>query len=133
MVKANRTEEQIVARASVMVILGGKEYGITPLVIRDSREWRQKVIKLIAPLPQLVSTTLNVNDPGIFEGALTQMLVTMPEQVADLFFQYAKDLDREEIEGIATDEELAKAFEEVSKLAFPLAESLPKVMARLSQ
>ena len=126
-----RTEEQIVARAPFVVILGGKEYEVVPLVIRDSRVWRQKVIKLIAPLPQLVKVTMDT--PDDFERVLEQMLVIMPDQVVDLFFDYAKDLDREEIEGIATDAELAKAFEEVVKVAFPLAESLPKALARLSQ
>ena len=128
---ATRTEEQKVARAPIVVILGGKEYEIAPLVIRDSREWRRKIIGLIAPLPKLVDVTMD--KPEDFERALNQMMVTMPEQVIDLFFEYAKNLDREEIEGIATDTEMAKAFEEVIKVSFPLAESLPKVMARLSQ
>ena len=60
------------------------------------------------------------------------MTITMPDKVIDLFFKYAKDLNREEIEGIATDAEIAKAFEEVVKVAFPLAESLPKAMGRIS-
>lgn len=124
-----RTEEQIVAQAPIVVILGGKEYEIAPLVIRDSREWRAKVIKLIAPLPQLVST--KIDTPDEFGQVLTEMLVTMPDQVIELFFDYAKDLDREEIEGIATDEEMAKAFEAVLNVAFPLAESAPGVITRL--
>ena len=126
-----RTEEQIVVHAPITVILGGKEYEIAPLVIRDSREWRRKVIKLIAPLPQLVRTTMDETQD--FENVFNQMMIVMPDQTLDLFFEYAKNLDREEIEGIATDAEMAKAFEEVVKVAFPLAESLPKVLERLSQ
>lgn len=128
-----RTEEEKVARAPVLVILGGKEYPIKPLVIRESREWRRKAIKLIAPLPNLVTTKLDTDDPEVFEAGLTQVLITMPDEVADLFFDYAKDLNREEIEDEATDIELAAAFEEVAKLAFPLAESLPNLMKRVSQ
>jgi len=126
-----RTEEQMVARASIEVILGGKTYKIAPLVIRDSREWRKKAISLIATLPQLINTTMD--DSVGFGDALTKMMVDMPDQVLDLFFEYAKDLDREEIEGVATDAEMAKAFEEVVQVAFPLAQSLPKAIARLSQ
>ena len=129
--QSKRTEEEKVARAPILVILGGKEYKIAPLVIRDSREWRKQVIELIAPLPELVKVSSD-NTEG-FEAVLKQMLITMPDQVLDLFFDYAKDLDREEIESIATDDEVAKAFEEVSKVAFPLAESLPKVLKRVSQ
>ena len=124
-----RTEEQKVTQAPIMVILGGKEYEIVPLVIRDARIWRAKVIKLIAPVPQLVSTKIDTTDD--FSKHLTEMLVSIPDQVIEVFFQYAKDLDREEIEGIATDTEMAQAFLEVVKVAFPLAESAPMVIARL--
>jgi len=124
-----RTEEEKVSQAPITVIFGGKEYNVKPLVIRDSREWRAKTIKLVSPLPQLVST--KIDTPDEFGQVLTEMLVTMPDQVIELFFDYAKDLDRDEIEGIATDVEMARAFEEVLKVAFPLAESAPKVITRL--
>ena len=126
-----RTEEQKVSQANIEVILGGKKYEIAPQVIRDSREWRKKVIALIAPLPSLVNITMD--EPEDFERALTQMMVIMPDQVIDIFFEYAKNLDREEIEGVATDTEMADAFLEVVQVAFPLSQSLPKVMSKLSQ
>ncbi len=126
-----RTEEDKILQSGIKVILGGQEYGIRPLVIKESREWRKKVIGLIAPLPQYAK--VDTDSPEEFEKALTTLLVAMPDQVIDLFFDYAKDLPREEIEGKATDAEMAKAFEEVIKIAFPLAESLPKAMMRLSQ
>ena len=128
-----RNEEEIISQAPIKVILGGRKHDIAPLVIRESREWRKKVIELIAPLPALVKTTSDADNPEVFEGVLTQMMVTMPDQVLDLFFEYAKGLDRDMIESIATDTEIAKAFEEVVKVAFPLVESLPKVMSHLSQ
>ena len=126
-----RSEDQIVAKDDITVILGGKEYGIPPLVIRDSKEWRKKAIKLIAPLPQLVKVKLDETDA--FEQAMSQMMVSMPDQVMDLFFEYAKELDRDLIETTATDKEMAAAFQEVCKVAFPLAESGPKLMASLTQ
>jgi len=125
----DRTEDQKVVRAPIVVILGGKEYEVKPLVIRDSREWRHKIIKLMAPLPGLVDITSD--DPKGFEVALTQLLVTIPDQVGDLFFEYAKDLNKKEIEGIATDAELRDAFAEVRKVAFPLAEALPAAMTQI--
>ena len=131
--KRERTEEQIVAKAAIEVILGGKKYEIAPLVIRDSRVWRKKVIELIAPLPKMVNVTMDVDNPEEFGDVLKMMMVTMPDQVLDLFFDYARDLNREEIEGIATDAEMSAAFEQVVKVAFPLAESLPGVMKHLSK
>ena len=126
-----RTEEQKIARAPITVILGGKEYEIVPLVIRDSREWRKKLLASMAPLPQLVKITME--KPEEVGSILNQILGVMPDDVVDLFFGYAKDLDRDEIEGIATDLELAQAFEEVVTIAFPLANSLPKAMKSISQ
>lgn len=126
-----RTEEEKTARVPIVVELGGKQYEIAPLVIRDSREWRKKYAEATAPLFQMVN--IKVDETDAFGDILKKMLVVMPDQVIDLFFDYAKALNREEIESIATDAEIASAFEEVVKLALPLAESLPKAMGRFSQ
>ncbi len=132
-----RTEEQKATQAPIEVILGGQKYSIAPLVIRDAREWRKEVMALIAPLPSLVeiknkNVTIEEN-PEEFTDVLTKLMVTMPDHVIDLFFQYAKDLKRDEIESIATEAEVSKAFEQVVEVAFPLAESTTMVMNRLSQ
>ena len=126
-----RTEAEKVTQEPITVKLGGKEYEIILLVIRDSRKWRKKIINLIAPLPSLVSATMD--DPDVFKNALLRLMVVMPDKVIDLFFEYAKDLPRDEIEETANDTELAVAFDQVVAVAFPLVQSLPKVMARLSQ
>ena len=64
---------------------------------------------------------------------MSALLVEMPDVVVDLFFEYAKDLNREEIELVAVDSEIAKGFEQVVEVAFPLARSMVKTMERLSQ
>jgi len=125
-----RTEEEKVIQAPISVILGGEQYDVKPLVIRDSRLWRQKVAGMLAPLPGLVST--NSDDPEAFGQALTQLLVDTPDMVVDLFFDYAKELNREEIENVATDAEMRDAFQEIVKYAFPLVEALPATMAQIA-
>ena len=124
-----RTEEEKLTQAGFKVILGGKEYSIAPLVIRDSREWRKKVIALVSPLPTLATTSLD--SPEGFEQALSSMLLEMPNEVIDLFFEYAKDLKRPNFEAVTTDAEMAKAFMEVIAFAFPLADSPAEVLRRL--
>lgn len=126
-----RTEEQIIAQAPIIIMLGGKEYKVAPLVIRDAREWRQKVVTVIASLPDHLGATTDT--PDDFDAALQALLVTMQDTILDLFFEYAKDLDRDEIEGIATEEEVAKAFSRIVEVAFPLARSLPEIRQRLFQ
>lgn len=124
-----RTEEDKLTQDGFKVILGGKEHDVAPLVIQDSREWRKKVIALIAPLPTLAETSLDTSEG--FEQALSSMLLEMPNEVIDLFFEYAKDLNRPEIESVTTDEEMSKAFMEVVAFAFPLAGSPAEVLRRL--
>ncbi len=124
-----RTEEDILTQAGIKVILGGVEYDIAPLVIRDSREWRKKVVALVAPVAQIAGTTSDT--PDAFEQALTSLLVTMPDKVIDLFFEYAKDLNREDIESVTTDAEMSQAFKEVIAFAFPLAQNVPEVITHL--
>lgn len=126
-----RTEEQKIAQVPVTVIFGGKPYEIRPLVIKESRTWRQKVIKVLSELPQLTQVTSE--DKEKFNSALETLLVTMPDTVVELFFEYAKDLNREEIENVATDSEMAAAWEKVVELAFPLLRGLVKTMAKMAQ
>ena len=112
-----RTEEEKVVRAPIVVILGGNEYNIAPLVIRDSREWRKKAAIFQAAVAKYAS--VDSNNPVEFEKSLIEMLTDRFDQTIDLFFDYAKDLDPEEIEGKATDGEIVVAFQEVIKMAFP--------------
>jgi len=126
-----RTEEDKVVQAGIKVVLGGVEYSIAPLVIKDSREWRKGVVSLLSSLPQYTDVTTDT--PDEFGDALNAVMVALPDKVTDLFFLYAKDLNREEIEETATDTELAKAFEQVVEIAFPLAQSVTKTMKHLAR
>ena len=126
-----RTEEDKVCQSPLVVTLGGKEYEIKPLVIKDSRAWRKQYVKAIGGLPGLVNTTTDT--PAEFEKALTAILVGMPDSVIELFFAYAKDLPRAEIEAVATDQEIADGFKVIVGLAFPLAQSLQATIAAISQ
>ena len=126
-----RTEEDKVVQAPIEVTLGGKVYEIPPLVIKYSRPWRKKLVALVAPLPAMASAEFETNDAE-FQSLFTQLLVQMPDETINLFFEYARELDRKEIEDIATDAEMSIAFAEVVKVAFPLSESLPNALKHLT-
>jgi len=127
---AKRTEAEKVVRASIVVMLAGKEHEIAPLVIRDAREWRKKAVKVLSGVTQYAS--ISTDDPKGFANAINVMLVEMPDEMTNLFFDYAKNLDREEIEATATEAELAKAIEEVMEVAFPLLRSMTSSWGKLS-
>jgi len=125
-----RSEEQKIYQDGVKVTLGGKEYEVRPLKLREEREWRRELSGLIGILPKLAKITTDT--PEAFEGAIETMLVNMPDQVVDLFFAYAKDLDRTAIEEEATGFEVAEGFKKVVALAFPLPQALTAAMMQLS-
>ena len=113
-----RTEDDKVVQEGLKVILGGKECKIAPLVIRDSRKWRKEVGPWKAELSQYASVDSD-NDPEGFKKALTSLMVERIDETIEFFFKYAKDLNKEEIEGIATDNEVVAAFNKVFEYAFP--------------
>jgi hypothetical protein len=121
-----RTEEDKVTQAPVIAILGGTEYEIKPLVIAESRQWRREVGKLFGDMPGLLKQ--EGTEDEVVATALSIFFQQMPDTVIDLFFGYAKDLDREAIEMVATEAEIAVAFRDIMEVAFPLANTLTEAM-----
>lgn len=112
MVQNNRRDEaEIVFQEPIKVILGGREYKIKPLVIKYSRPWRKKLAELVASANY--AQKVNTDKPEEFKEAVQFLMAESIDTVIDLFFEYAKDLKREEIEEIATEAELGNAFEAI--------------------
>ena len=125
-----RTEEEKLLKSEITVIIGGKEYKIKPLVIKEAREWRKKFAQLIGRLPALASVTTDDSDG--FQNAANAMLVGNPDQMIDLFVEYSK-LDRDLIEDNATEPELADAIDKVMEVAFPLVGCLTGAVKNLGR
>jgi hypothetical protein len=113
------------------VILGGKEYELRPLTIKESREWREKAVELLSPLPEYAAITTDT--PESFVEAVRKLALVQPARELDLFFEYAKDLDREKIENEATDAEMAIAFAQVFETVFALVRGLGSALVSLSK
>jgi hypothetical protein len=130
-----RSEEAKLFHEPIKVILGGEEYDVAPLVIRDSRIWRGKIAKLLGSLPRFTAeaTDITTDNPAEFEQTMSRLMEAMPDTIIDLFFDYAKGLNREEIEKVATETEIAEGFTQIMEIAFPLARSLARAMERMSQ
>ncbi|MGD0794952.1 MAG: hypothetical protein ABR958_05095 [Dehalococcoidales bacterium] len=122
-----RTEDDKIAQAPLELILGGQKYLVKLLVIKESRAWRQKLIKILAKIPKAIT-----NNPDEFRETLNATLVVMPDQIVDLVFDYARELNREEILAQASDMEMATAFWQIVEVAFPLVTSLAKSMKRIA-
>ncbi len=124
-----RTEEQKLCHDPITVILGGKSYDLPPLTIKESRVWRAKLVEVLRTLPQKLKETDSV------DFNLGMIFLTTPDMATDLFFAYAKSLDREKIEAEAYEDELALAFEKVLEYARPLGltKSLTAAIPKLLQ
>jgi len=125
-----RTEEDKITQTGISVVLGGETYQVRPLRIIESKEWRKGVASLLGQLPRYVKA--NTDNPDEFESAMNSIMVSTPDAIVDLFFSYAKDLPRQHIEETATDKELAVAFGEVMKIAFPLLGELTNTLGNIA-
>ncbi len=126
-----RTEEQKLTQEPLRVVLGGKQREVPLLVIREARIWRQQVARALVDVRQQLGVT--ADNPEAFAKSLTATLNEVPDKVAELFFSYARGLNREEIEATATDKELAVAFSEVLEVAFPLIRALLGTLTKAVQ
>ncbi len=123
-----RTEDDKVTQSGIKVKLGGKEFEIRPLVIKYSKEWRKKSLPLLANLFQYSRLTASESSTEELEKAFTDLFTTKTDEILDSFFEYARELPREEIEGIATDGEVILAFMEVfNAFVAPLSAGLAEV------
>lgn len=115
-----RTDEDKIFKTPIKVTLDGKEYDIPVLVARDSKPWRDKAGPFRAELISL--SGVDTSDPEAFKLAFTQLMGSRIDETIDLFFEYAKDLDKDDIMAVATDQELVNAFGEVAAVAFPFGQ-----------
>ena len=122
-----RTEEQRLCQDPLKVILGGREYSLPPLTIIEARAWRVEFAEVLKTLPELANKDGQTN--------LNSLFIEVPDMAADLFWAYAKGLDRTKIERKATEGELTIAFEQVIEYARPLGltKSLTKVIPQILQ
>jgi len=125
-----RTEAQKLFQEPVKVMLGGKEYEIKPLVLKESAPWRKEFVGLFKDISKLASITSD--DPEAFNQAMNEILLGKPEELMNLFFKYTK-FDRNEIEGSATSKEIMAAFEEVIALEAPFFGSAIRMMVKLQK
>lgn len=125
-----RKEDQKLFHDPIVVVFAGVEYKIKPLVMKDSRAWRQKVHKLITEYPKATKTSSG--KPEEFGKAIENLMVTMPDTLVDLFFDYARDLPRDEIEAAGTDNEFLVAWGQVMEIGFPLLRGLVRTIGILA-
>ncbi len=120
--KFERTEDDIVTMAPIKAKFGDKIYEIKPLRILAQRQWRSKVVEEVRAIGVILKP--DAATMPVFVKGLAFVFLQFPEKIADLVFEYAKDLPRETIEAEATEEQLVRVFSQIVTVAFPFVEEL---------
>jgi hypothetical protein len=126
-----RSDEDVMLR-EFQVVLGGEEHTVTVKSIKESKEYRRilaRVIrKLMVPLINLEDLE-RANMSELAGVALEAILVDGIDAFPELLAAYAPELN-EQIES-ASDEEIIAAMSEVLEVTFPLVLDVGKLAFKL--
>jgi len=125
-----RTETDKILQSPVTVKIGGQDYEIKPLPIKYAVPWVKKVINLL--IEASVLSMVTIDTPDLWKDAYITLMARNPAQIVDLFWEYARDLNKNTLEEVATSAEIMAAFEEVLDFELPLFKGM-QALARISQ
>jgi hypothetical protein len=123
---AERTEIQKLLKLPAKVKLGEGEYDIKPLPLQYSLPWRDKVFNLFISSTQYSKITSD--DTAAFNEAMKSVMVTSPDMIIDLFFEYARDLKRDDVLKVADSNQLLEAWGKIIEFESPFLGSLLKTV-----
>jgi len=110
----------------ITVTLGGKDYTVKQLPIRQAKEWREQLKKPFATLSGALSSVnkielTNGSDLAKLINSLSDSVIDAPDMMFELLCAYCADIatDKEHIFDNAYDVEVQTAFVEVIKFAYP--------------
>lgn len=119
-----RTEEDKILQTPVMVTLGGEKYEIKPLPVKYAMPWVKKIVSMMADATRYSKVD---SDSPDFGAAYVVIMSDDPAVIIDLFWEYARDLNRAELEEKASSSEVVKGFEEVFALEIPLLQAVTRL------
>lgn len=117
-----RTEDQMLSREPLKLLLAGKEHQIPILSRRKARAWRE----------QLAEKMKEMGTVGVSLSAMGTAFVAFPDKVAELVGAYSPEKITNEVLEDSTDEELLLAFSAMVSVSFPFARLL-SLMKQISQ
>lgn len=108
------------------VAIAEKQYTITPRVITESRQWREKLTEPLKGLAAIFEDRDNIklDNPDDLKRVFDLFMSSIagaPDLILDLLCDYAPEIarDRAYIEANGFDYEIMEAFKEVLKIVYP--------------
>jgi len=141
----SRSEEQKISQEPISAKVGGKDYSIPLLKIKQSREWKKKWWDAINGSDGYRDSMLKIDT--IRKGSASteevvdalskgfhMLLIDQSNAVIDLVADYVEQakcgLTRDIIEEEGTEADIAILWEQINEVAFPLVTSLATAMTR---
>ena len=125
--KPRRTELEIVSRAGIPVIVGGREKRIPILPMGPTRAWRERLASEAGAQYGQLRSMSDLTSALATAGDLTDKLL-------ELVLEYDRDATlggREWLEEHATDAEVYEAFKAIASYVYPFARDLARAPALL--
>ena len=118
-----RTDEDILTRKPVTIMLGAKEFQVKILALGKARTWRTLLLSTMAAVLASFKTTPS---PDNMAPALTAAMLTFPDTLHELVDAYSPEIaaEHEYILENASDEQLAAAYGKITAVAFPFLAQL---------
>lgn len=127
---AKRSESDMLAQAPIKLRLGNKEYEVPILSNKKAAAWREKLYAALGPLVagfdfSNVDITANQQHVShLMSQKLSQELIAYPQRLAELLFDFAPSLPKDDIMGedpelCASDEQICLAFAQCAEVGYP--------------
>ena len=130
--KTKKNPDDVLMSSPLTIVLGGVKYDIKPLTIREDNKWRKKMGELFGKyLGKQQELTVDTDPNALMVQLLPILMSEGLDDIVELFFLYAKDLDKEEIETTCPSTEVISAAMEVFEFTLPLAMSIIKMLMKL--
>lgn len=119
-----RSEDDKLCQAPITVTMCGREWQIPLLPYRSAKEWRKRYAEFQKRVMASAGRQIDGDtSPEEVASMVQSAMVELPDEMIDLFFLYAAELQDQQdyIEQHATEQELVRAAGEVLRVASPLS------------
>jgi hypothetical protein len=125
-----RSDADKISMAPVKVRLGDTDYKLPVLRTLKMREWREKLNTSLGPtLATFGLTVPEVGAEDAVQDGIVAVLLTVPEKITELMFEFCPELPRETVLNESTEEQMVAAFLEVLQVAYPFLAAVAMMKA----
>lgn len=113
-----RTDDDVLSMSPVRIRFGETDYDVRYKRINDAREWRKEFWKQLNQIMDTMGIQASPENLEPFMKSFGFVFLQFPEVITDIVFSYTGDaVEREKVLEEATEEQMARAFQQIVKVA----------------